>query len=223
MAWQSSWCPGRSFSNASAELAPARPIRASRSVIRPSDDALAAAVVALTASKATTILAGAGCQDAHDEVVALAGVLQAPVVHAMRGKEFLEYDNPFDVGMTGLLGFSSGYRAMEHCDTLLILGSDFPYRDFYPDDVTVIQVDVRGEQIGRRVDVDIPLVGNVKDTVVELLKRLDLSARLRPSRPHDGALQARTQAPRRACPGEERSGSVAPSVRHRSARPPGRR
>ena len=90
----------------------------------------------------------------------------------MRGKEFLEYDNPFDVGMTGLLGFFSGYRAMEHCDTLLILGTDFPYRDFYPDDATVIQVDVRGEQIGRRVAVDVALVGTVKDTIDALLPRL---------------------------------------------------
>ena len=141
----------------------------------------------------------------------------------MRGKEFLEYDNPFDVGMTGLLGFSSGYRAMEHCDTLLILGSDFPYRDFYPEDVTVIQVDIRGEQIGRRVAVDIPLVGTVKDTVVALLPRLNLSrdsAHLARMTAH---YKPRTQAPRRACPGEERSRPVAPSVRHRNARPPRRR
>ncbi|HEX4731920.1 MAG TPA: ubiquinone-dependent pyruvate dehydrogenase [Solirubrobacterales bacterium] len=148
------------------------PIRATNSVIRPSDDALHAAAEALDASKATTILAGAGCQGAHDEVVELARVLQAPIVHALRGKEHVEYDNPYDVGMTGLLGFSSGYRAMEHCDTLLILGSGFPYRDFYPDDVTVIQVDVRGEEIGRRVAVDIPLVGSVKDTAAALLPRL---------------------------------------------------
>jgi pyruvate dehydrogenase (quinone) len=150
----------------------AHPIRATSSVIRPSDDALHAAAEALDASKATTILAGAGCQGAHDEVVELARVLQAPIVHALRGKEHVEYDNPYDVGMTGLLGFSSGYRAMEHCDTLLILGSGFPYRDFYPDDVTVIQVDVRGEEIGRRVAVDIPLVGTVKATAAALLPRL---------------------------------------------------
>jgi pyruvate dehydrogenase (quinone) len=148
------------------------PIRATSSVIRPSDDALHAAAEALDASKETTILAGAGCQGAHDEVVELARVLQAPIVHALRGKEHIEYDNPYDVGMTGLLGFSSGYRAMEHCDTLLILGSGFPYRDFYPDDVPVIQVDVRGEEIGHRVAVDIPLVGTVKDTAAALVPRL---------------------------------------------------
>jgi pyruvate dehydrogenase (quinone) len=99
----------------------------------------------------------------------LAETLQAPVVHAFRGKEFVEYGNPFDVGMTGLIGFSSGYRAMEHCDALLMLGTDFPYRPFFPQGVPVVQVDMRGEQIGRRVPVDVPLVGTVKDTVDALL------------------------------------------------------
>jgi pyruvate dehydrogenase (quinone) len=90
----------------------------------------------------------------------------------MRGKEFVEYDNPYDVGMTGLLGFSSGYRAMEHCDALLMLGTDFPYRPFLPQEVPVVQVDVRGEQIGRRVPVEVALVGTVADTVDALLSRL---------------------------------------------------
>ena len=94
-------------------------------------------------------------------------------MHALRGKEFVEYDNPYDVGMTGLLGFASGYRAMEHCDALLMLGTDFPYRPFYPDDARVVQVDVRGEHIGRRVPVDVALVGTVKDTIEALLPHLD--------------------------------------------------
>jgi pyruvate dehydrogenase (quinone) len=94
----------------------------------------------------------------------------------MRGKEFVEYDNPFDVGMTGLLGFSSGYRAMEHCDALVMLGTDFPYRPFLPEGVPVIQVDVRGEQIGRRVPVEVALVGTVADTVDALLSRLAVKA-----------------------------------------------
>ena len=103
------------------------------------------------------------------QLIALAGALKAPVVHAFRGKEFVEYDNPYDVGMTGLLGFSSGYRAMEHCDALVMLGTDFPYRPFYPEDVPVIQVDVRGDRIGRRTPVQVPLVGTVKDTIDALL------------------------------------------------------
>ena len=147
-------------------------IRPTRSVVRPSDEELAAAAEALNAAEAVTILAGAGCQGAHDEVVAVAEALKAPVVHAMRGKEFLEYDNPYDVGMTGLLGFTSGYRAMEHCNALLMLGTDFPYRPFYPENAKVIQVDIRGEHIGRRVTVDVPLVGTVKDTIQALMAHL---------------------------------------------------
>jgi pyruvate dehydrogenase (quinone) len=147
-------------------------IRPSRTVQRPGDAELDAAAEALNRDDRVTILAGAGCQGAHEELVAIAGVLRAPVVHALRGKEFVEYENPYDVGMTGLLGFSSGYRAMEHCETLLMLGTDFPYRQFYPTHATVLQVDCRGEQIGRRTNVDIPLVGTVKDTIQALLPRL---------------------------------------------------
>jgi pyruvate dehydrogenase (quinone) len=149
-----------------------RAIRPTAPMVRPSDGELAIAVRALDAAERVTILAGAGCQGAHEQVVAIAAALQAPVVHTLRGKEFLDYDNPHDVGMTGLLGFSSGYQAMEECDTLLMLGTDFPYRDFYPEHDTVIQVDVRGEQIGRRTAVDVPLVGTVKDTVEALLPKL---------------------------------------------------
>jgi len=119
----------------------------------------------LNQSSRVTVLAGAGCAGAHDELVALAGALQAPVVHAMRGKEYIEYDNPYDVGMTGLLGFASGYHAMMNCDTLLMLGTDFPYQQFYPKNARVVQIDQRAEQIGRRAKVDVGLVGNVKETL----------------------------------------------------------
>jgi pyruvate dehydrogenase (quinone) len=149
--------------------AKAVPVRAATAVIRPDDSSLAAAAEVLNSAQRVTILAGAGCAGAHQQLIELAGAVQAPVVHAFRGKEFIEYDNRFDVGMTGLIGFTSGYRAMEHCDALLMLGTDFPYRPFYPRGVPVIQVDVRGEQIGRRVPVDVPLVGTVRDTIDALL------------------------------------------------------
>jgi pyruvate dehydrogenase (quinone) len=165
--------PGEIFLHDAGHDARAAVIRPSRAVIRPADEALAAAADVLNAAERVTILAGAGCQGAHDEVIALAGVLKAPVVHALRGKELVEYDNPYDVGMTGLLGFTSGYRAMEHCDALLMLGTDFPYRPFYPEHARVVQVDVRGEHIGRRVPVDIGLVGTVTDTIAALLPHLD--------------------------------------------------
>jgi pyruvate dehydrogenase (quinone) len=141
----------------------------------------------LNDSKKTTILAGAGCAGAHEELIALAGTLKAPVVHALRGKEFVEYDNPFDVGMTGLLGFSSGYHAMMNCDTLLMLGTDFPYQQFYPEDATIIQVDIRGEQIGRRTKVDLGLIGDVKTTLTALIPKLQMknnSAHLNDSLTH---------------------------------------
>ena len=147
-------------------------IRRTVTVSRPADAELAAAATLLNASERVTILAGAGCAEGHAELMEAARLLQAPIVHTLRGKEHVEYDNPFDVGLTGLLGFASGYRAMESCDALLVLGADFPYRDFYPSGVPVVQVDVRGEQIGRRVPVEYPLVGTVKDTLAALLPLL---------------------------------------------------
>ena len=164
--------PGEVFLASAPAGAESRAIVKASSVTRPDDASLAAAAEALNRASNVTILSGAGCEGAHDQVLAIAGALKAPVVHALRGKEFVEHDNPYDVGMTGLLGFSSGYRAMEHCDALLMLGTDFPYRPFYPDEVPVVQVDVRGEQIGRRVPVDFPLVGSVKDTIDALLPLL---------------------------------------------------
>lgn len=140
-------------------------IRAASPVIRPSDEEIHLAAAMLNDSERVTIFAGAGCVGAHDEVVALAQKLQAPIVHAYRGKEYIEYDNPCDVGMTGLVGFASGYHAMESCDTLLMLGTDFPYNQFLPEHARVIQLDLRGSQIGRRTRVDLPLVGSVAHTV----------------------------------------------------------
>ena len=137
--------------------------------IRPSDEEIARIAVVLNDSRKVTIFGGAGCADAHNELIELAGKLKAPIVHALRGKEFIEHDNPFDVGMTGLLGFSSGYRSMADCDTLLMLGTDFPYQQFYPEKATIIQVDIRGEQIGRRTKVDLGVVGDVKTTLRSLL------------------------------------------------------
>src|ERR1700720_4039460 len=121
-----------------------------------------------------TMLCGSGCQGAHDEVLALADRLKAPIVHAFRGKEYVEWDNPFDVGMPGLIGFSSGYYAMLDCDILLMLGTDFPYRQFYPRGagVRIARVDMRPEQIGRRAAVDLAVVGDVRSTIEALLPLL---------------------------------------------------
>src|SRR6201993_3234710 len=140
-------------------------IENSASVLFPSDNELRNAADILNNARKVTILGGAGCEGAHSELIAVAERLKAPIVHALRGKEFIEYDNPYDVGMTGLLGFSSGYHAMMNCDALFMLGTDFPYQQFYPKNAKIIQVDRLGEQIGRRTPVDLGLIGNVKDTL----------------------------------------------------------
>jgi pyruvate dehydrogenase (quinone) len=163
--------PGDIALATAAEL-PRPAIPEPQEVVRPAEQDISRLAAALDAAERVTILGGAGCAGAHDELIQLAGKLRAPIVHAMRGKEFIEYDNPFDVGMTGLLGFSSGYHAMMGCDLLLMLGTDFPYRDFYPEKATVAQVDLRGEQLGRRARIDIGVVGGVKATVQALLQRV---------------------------------------------------
>ncbi|MEU2424060.1 ubiquinone-dependent pyruvate dehydrogenase [Streptomyces sp. NPDC007851] len=164
--------PGEIFlGRVGRDLAPTV-VRPARSVVRPDDEALREAAALLNAGERVTVLAGAGAAGAHDDLVRLAETLKAPVVHALRGKEYVEYDNPYDVGMTGLLGFASGYKAIEEADTLLMLGTDFPYRQFYPQGAKVVQLDLRGEQIGRRTHVDLPLVGSVRDTLPALLPLL---------------------------------------------------
>jgi pyruvate dehydrogenase (quinone) len=163
--------PGEVF-GAPARSEKVTPIRRTRSVTVPADGDLHSAADVLNRAERVTILAGAGCEGAHAELLRIAERLQAPIVHALRGKEFVEYDNPYDVGMTGLLGFPSGYRAMEHCDALLMLGTDFPYRPFYPEHAKVVQVDIRGENIGRRAAVDVPLAGGVRETIGGLLPLL---------------------------------------------------
>jgi pyruvate dehydrogenase (quinone) len=139
-----------------------------KAMVSPSKEEIARLAEVLNSARKVTILGGAGCAGAHSELIQVAGLLQAPIVHAMRGKEFIEYDNPYDVGMTGLLGFSSGYHAMMDSDLLLMLGTDFPYQQFYPPRAYIIQVDIRGEQIGRRTKVDLGLVGDVRRTLVAL-------------------------------------------------------
>jgi pyruvate dehydrogenase (quinone) len=124
-----------------------------------------------------TLFCGSGCAGAHDEVVSLAAKLKAPVVHALRGKEHVEWSNAYDVGMTGLIGFSSGYYAMRDCDVLLMLGTDFPYTQFYPDHGTrIVQIDIRPENLGRRAAIELGLVGDVKATLAALLPRVQEKA-----------------------------------------------
>ncbi len=138
----------------------------------PADDQVDALIEMLGESSKITLLCGRGCQGAHDEVVAIASRLKAPIVHALGGKEHVEWENPYDVGMTGLIGFSSGYKSMLECDTLIMLGTDFPYRQFYPTDAKVVQIDVRPENLGRRTPLDLAIIGDVKSTLSAILPKL---------------------------------------------------
>ncbi len=141
---------------------------------RPREPELDALAALLNRGKRVTLLCGRGCAGAHEKLMRLAETLKSPIVHALGGKEHVEWDNPYDVGMTGLIGFSSGYHAMMDCDTLLMLGTDFPYRQFFPTDAAIAQVDLRAEVLGRRCKLDLGLVGDVGDTIEALLPRLDM-------------------------------------------------
>jgi pyruvate dehydrogenase (quinone) len=147
-------------------------------VVTPKKDDLDRLATLLNGDSRVTILCGSGCQGAHDELIAVGERLKAPMVHALRGKEHVEWDNPYDVGMTGLIGFSSGYYAMRDCDVLLMLGTDFPYRQFYPNGhgARIAQVDIRPENIGRRAPVELGVVGDVRSTLAALLPLLDEKA-----------------------------------------------
>src|SRR5256886_7452288 len=166
-------------------LLPAQPI------VAPANADLERLAALLNGDGRVTMLCGSGCQGAHAQLLALAQCLKAPMVHALRGKEYVEWDNPFDVGMTGLIGFSSGYYAMLDCDVLLMLGTDFPYRQFYPQGsgVRIAQVDLRAENIGRRAAVDLGVVGDVRTTLAALLPLLQQKrdgAHLAQAREHYG-------------------------------------
>ena len=148
------------------------PTRGRHSTLRPAEADVKQAAELLNAGGKVTILAGIGCAGAHAELLQVAEKLQAPVVHALRGKEYVEPHNPYDVGLTGLLGMPAAYHALMDADTILMLGTDFPYRQFYPEKARVVQVDIRPEHIGRRTRVEIGLVGDVADTLRQLLPLL---------------------------------------------------
>jgi pyruvate dehydrogenase (quinone) len=155
--------------------ASARPALAlERPSVQPGERDLEELARLLNAGKRVTLLCGRGCAGAHALLMQLADTLKSPIVHAFGGKEYVEYDNPFDVGMTGLIGYSSGYYAMLGCDTLLMLGTDFPYRQFYPTDSAIAQVDVRPENLGRRTRLDLGVVGDVDATIAALLPKLSV-------------------------------------------------
>jgi pyruvate dehydrogenase (quinone) len=148
-------------------------VHARRPLVRPSDADLDEIANVLNKSEAITIYAGAGCAGAHDEVVATAARLKAPIAHTSRGKDFLEYDNPYNVGMTGIIGGPAGYHAVRDCDVLLLLGADFAWSQFYPSNATIIQIDSDPTHIGRRHPVTIGTVGDIKSSLQALLPGIE--------------------------------------------------
>ncbi|MET3321793.1 UNVERIFIED_ORG: pyruvate dehydrogenase (quinone) [Peribacillus simplex] len=164
--------PGDVALLADNESVPEQVIHITQPVVRPSDEELKRLSEYLNSGKRITLLCGAGCEGAHAQLMQLCDKLKSPMVIALRGKEHLEYDNPYLVGLTGLIGYSSGYHAMMDCDVLLMLGTDFPYRQFLPKKSIILQVDIRAEHLGRRAALTFGLCGDVKYTVESLLPLL---------------------------------------------------
>src|SRR5690625_1363235 len=142
-------------------------------LVIPQEQEIQALAALLNDSKRVALFAGRGCAGAHAQLMDLAAALNSPIVHALGGKEHVEYDNPYDVGMTGFIGFESGYKAMHSCDTLLMLGTDFPYKQFLPSKVKIAQVDIRPENLGRRAKLELGVVGHIKETIKALLPYLN--------------------------------------------------
>ncbi|ORE90372.1 ubiquinone-dependent pyruvate dehydrogenase [Aurantimonas sp. 22II-16-19i] len=141
-------------------------------IVRPQEAEIDALAALLGEAKKVTLFCGRGCAGAHGALMQLAETLKSPIVHALGGKEHVEYDNPYDVGMTGFIGFASGYEAMHACDLLVMLGTDFPYKQFIPQGVKIVQVDIRPEQLGRRAQLDLGIVGDVGETIRLVLPKL---------------------------------------------------
>jgi len=149
-----------------------------RPAVVPSENDVACLAELLNANSRVTLLCGSGCADAQDRVLQLAEKLKSPIVMALKGKECLEGNNPYQVGLTGLIGISSGYHAMKDCDLLLMLGADFPYQQFYPEsgDTLVIQVDILPENLGRRTRLSLGIVGDIASTLTFLLPQVQAKA-----------------------------------------------
>lgn len=148
-------------------------VNQSRPIIRPGETEIEDMAAILNAGNKIAIYAGSGCEGALDEIKAVAAQLKAPIAHTSRGKCFLEHDNPYNIGMTGILGNDAGYNALLDCDTLLLLGADFAWRQFYPDHANIVQIDIDPTHLGRRHHVTLGAVGDIKPTLQALLPHLN--------------------------------------------------
>ncbi|MER8234907.1 pyruvate dehydrogenase [Streptomyces sp. NPDC094049] len=157
--------PGDIASRPAPERTPGTALVTSRPTVRPGDAEIDALVRMIDEAERVTLFCGSGTAGAHAEVMRFAERIKSPVGHALRGKEWIQYDNPYDVGMSGLLGYGAAYEATHECDLLILLGTDFPYNAFLPDDVKIVQVDVRPERLGRRSRLDLAVWGDVRETL----------------------------------------------------------
>ncbi|WP_406365882.1 pyruvate dehydrogenase [Streptomyces sp. NBC_01546] len=159
-----------------AEPAPEKSVEhalvTARPSVRPGDGEIEKLVRLVDEADKVTLFCGSGTAGAHAEVMEFAGRVKAPIGHALRGKEWIQYDNPYDVGMSGLLGYGAAYEATHECDLLILLGTDFPYNAFLPDDVKIVQVDIRPEHLGRRSKLDLAVWGDVRETLRALNARV---------------------------------------------------
>ena len=143
-------------------------------VVKPSGDELLLLAELLNSHKKVTIFCGLGAADAHKEIIQLAEKLKSPVAYSYKAKMAIQYDNPYEVGLTGLLGIPSAYHSMHECELLVLLGTDFPYTPFMPFKNKIVQIDIKPENLGRRAKLDLGLCGDVKDTLQVLLPMIEM-------------------------------------------------
>lgn len=168
--------PGDVASLPAPEQSAEQALVTARPTVRPGDGEIDKLVRLIDEADRVTLFCGSGTAGAHAEVMEFAGRVKAPIGHALRGKEWIQYDNPYDVGMSGLLGYGAAYEATHECDLLILLGTDFPYNAFLPDgakdDVKIVQVDIRPEHLGRRSKLDLAVWGDVRETLRALNTRV---------------------------------------------------
>jgi len=145
-----------------------------RPVVRPSEDELLQLAALLNSHKKVTIFCGLGAAGAHTEIIQLAEKLKSPVAYSYKGKMAIQYDNPYEVGLTGLLGIASAYHSMHECELLVLLGTDFPYTPFMPVENKIVQIDIKPETLGRRAKLDMGLCGDIKDTLEALMPMIEM-------------------------------------------------
>ncbi|GAB3948895.1 pyruvate dehydrogenase [Streptomyces sparsus] len=190
--------PGDIAAEQAPERAEEHALVTARPTVRPADEEIRALAALIDDARRVTLFCGRGTAGAHQEVMDLAAKVKAPVGHALRGKEWIQYQNPYDVGMSGLLGYGAAYEATHGCDLLILLGTDFPYNAFLPDDVRIAQVDVRPEHLGRRSKLDLGVWGDVRETlrcvIPQVREKRDRSFLDRMLKKHAAALEGVVKA-----------------------------